>query len=94
MENCFRIGTRTSPLALIQIEEMVRCLRSTIPGFCFEVVGMETWGDRDSKTPISMMEGTDFFTREIDDRSRQDHNKNTSLLLGASCLYYNKRKKN
>jgi hydroxymethylbilane synthase len=32
-----------------------------------EIVGIDTAGDKDKTTPISDMEGTDFFTREIDE---------------------------
>ncbi|MDD5449833.1 MAG: hydroxymethylbilane synthase [Candidatus Omnitrophica bacterium] len=59
----FRAGTRTSPLALKQAEEIITSLRAISE---FEIVGIDTYGDRDKVTPISDMEGTDFFTREID----------------------------
>jgi len=32
-----------------------------------EIIGIDTYGDKDKATPISQIEGTNFFTREIDD---------------------------
>lgn len=69
-----RIGTRTSPLALRQAEEAISSLRlmeprpsAALPDVSFEIVGIDTYGDKDKTTPISEVEGTDFFTREIED---------------------------
>lgn len=57
-----RLGTRKSPLALRQAEE----IRKLYPGLGFELIGYETPGDRDKLTPISGIEGSDFFTRDLD----------------------------
>lgn len=65
-ERIFRIGTRRSPLALKQVEEVVNALRKFYPEFKYEVVGIDTYGDKDKITPISEIEGADFFTREIE----------------------------
>lgn len=46
-----------------QAEEIARAL----PSVRFEIVEIETKGDKDRSTPISACEGTDFFTREIED---------------------------
>ena len=62
-DRILKIGTRTSPLALRQVEEVVSALRFV----SFEIVGIDTRGDIDKTTPISEMEGSDFFTREIED---------------------------
>ena len=67
MAKTYRIGTRTSPLALRQVDEVLEALRKFCPDFKAETVGIETYGDRDKTTPISDIEGTDFFTREIDE---------------------------
>ena len=75
MAKTYRIGTRTSPLALRQVEEILRALRKFYPGFKAEVISIYTYGDRDKITPISEIEGTDFFTKEIDEallKSRVD----------------------
>lgn len=66
MKNIFRVGTRTSPLALAQVREIAQALQAIAPAAELKVVSMDTAGDIDKKTPISEMEGTDFFTREID----------------------------
>lgn len=67
MEKIYRIGTRKSPLALKQVEEILNSLRNVCPLIKTEIVGIDTYGDRDRSTPISDVEGSDFFTREIDD---------------------------
>ena len=65
-DKALRAGTRKSPLALKQVEEVLSKLREFYPESNIEVVGIDTYGDRDKATPISDMEGRDFFTREID----------------------------
>lgn len=63
----FRVGTRASPLALKQVEEILYVLEKTYPSTEIEVVRIDTYGDSDKDTPISEIEGSDFFTREIDE---------------------------
>lgn len=63
----FRIGTRRSPLALRQVIEAVSYLREFYPDLRTKTVCIDTYGDKDKTTPISEIEGTDFFTREIDE---------------------------
>lgn len=65
--NKFRVGTRKSPLALKQTEEILGYLREFYSGFKAGIISIDTYGDKDKTTPISDMEGTDFFTREIDE---------------------------
>lgn len=67
MGRYYKVGTRTSPLALKQVEEVLSNLRKFYPGFKVRIAGIDTYGDKDKVTPISKMEGTDFFTREIDE---------------------------
>ncbi|MBU1998352.1 MAG: hydroxymethylbilane synthase [Candidatus Omnitrophota bacterium] len=67
MAKTYRIGTRTSPLALRQVEEILEVLRKFYPDFKAVVIGIDTYGDKDKDTPISQIEGTDFFTKEIDE---------------------------
>jgi len=57
-----KIGTRPSPLAQIQAEEVMRCF----PDVHFEVFPIATRGDRDKATPLPQEEGSDFFTDEIE----------------------------
>jgi hydroxymethylbilane synthase len=67
MAGAYRVGARKSPLALRQVEEILGHLKE-IAGADIdaEIVGIDTRGDRDAFTPISDIEGTDFFTREIE----------------------------
>src|SRR3990167_8023506 len=67
MERNYKIGTRTSPLALKQLEEVLGGLLKFYPALKADIIGIETYGDKDKNTPISDMEGSDFFTREIDE---------------------------
>ncbi|MCM8775066.1 MAG: uroporphyrinogen-III C-methyltransferase [Candidatus Omnitrophica bacterium] len=67
MARIFNVGTRTSPLALKQVEEIEAYLKWICPGVRLEIVRIDTPCDRDKKTPLSEVEGTDFFTREIDE---------------------------
>jgi hydroxymethylbilane synthase len=62
----FKVGTRSSPLALKQVEEVFEALRRFYPALKLEVKPIKTFGDKDKLTPISKIEGTDFFTRRID----------------------------
>lgn len=58
-----RIGTRPSPLAVKQVVE----INIPLPSAHFEIVKIDTEGDRNKTTPLDRMEGTDFFTRDIED---------------------------
>lgn len=61
-----RIGSRPSPLALRQAREAAVLLQKIYPGAVFKIVRILTAGDKDKLTPLSEVEGGDFFTREID----------------------------
>ena len=56
-----RVGARSSPLSRAQVEEIRREF-----GLEFEVIWVETFGDRDRSTSLRTLEKTDFFTRELD----------------------------
>jgi hydroxymethylbilane synthase len=56
-----KVGARSSPLSRAQVEEVRQEL-----GMDFEVVWVETVGDRDRKTSLRQMQKSDFFTRELD----------------------------
>ncbi|MDD5246042.1 MAG: hydroxymethylbilane synthase [Candidatus Omnitrophica bacterium] len=62
MQGSLRIGTRPSPLALKQVEEIQRIFAS----LHFSAIVIPTPGDRDKLTPLGGLEGSDFFTRDID----------------------------
>ena len=52
MANTYSVGTRTSPLALKQIEEILLALRRFYPDFKAKIIGIDTYGDKDKITPI------------------------------------------
>jgi hydroxymethylbilane synthase len=58
----WKLGTRKSRLAVKQVEEFTKYF----PSEKFEIVYFETAGDIDKTTPISGVEGSDFFTDTID----------------------------
>jgi len=62
MINTYKIGTRPSPLALKQVEE----IQKRLPRIRLETVAIQTRGDRDKVSSLWREEETDFFTREIE----------------------------
>ena len=65
MERPLRIGTRKSPLALAQTEEIAAMLRARFPGLRFEMVPMSTGGDRSKDAPLLSL-GRGTFVKEIE----------------------------
>jgi len=63
MSDKIRVGTRPSPLALKQVDEM----QARLPDVILQKVPIRTQGDKDKLTPLYGVEGTDFFTQEIDE---------------------------
>ena len=65
-----KIGTRGSPLALAQaVETRVRLMRAwDWPDEAFEVVVIQTSGDRIQDRPLRLVGGKGLFTREIEDQ--------------------------
>ncbi len=66
MDKMYKIGSRGSRLALVQVKEIIAKIKSVYPEFKSEIVSFSTYGDKDKRTPICKIEGTDFFTREVD----------------------------
>lgn len=64
-----RIGTRGSPLALAQAEEVRARLMAAhgLPEAAFEIVVIRTTGDRVQDRPLSELGGKGLFTREIEE---------------------------
>jgi hydroxymethylbilane synthase len=64
-----RIGTRGSPLALIQAEEVRRRLAAAhgVAPDDIEIVAISTGGDRVQDKPLSALGGKGMFTREIEE---------------------------
>ena len=65
MERPLRIGSRRSPLALAQTEEIAASLRARFPARRFEVVPMSTGGDRSKDAPLLSL-GRGTFVKEIE----------------------------
>jgi len=61
-----KLGTRRSALARAQSAAVARQLEQLHPGLTVELVGLETRGDRILDTPLSAVEGKEFFTDELD----------------------------
>jgi hydroxymethylbilane synthase len=61
-----KLGTRRSALARAQSAAVARQLEHLHPGLAVELVGIETRGDRILDTPLSSLEGKEFFTDELD----------------------------
>ncbi len=62
MPKIIKTGTRPSPLALKQVEEIQRL----VPEVCLEIVPVETGGDKDKISPLVDQEEGDFFSAEIE----------------------------
>jgi hydroxymethylbilane synthase len=71
-----KLGTRRSALALAQSGWVARAIAKITPGVEVELVGIETRGDRILDTPLSQVQGKEFFVAEIDE----------ALLSGAVDL--------
>jgi len=61
-----RIGIRSSPLALKQADEVITLFKKMHLKVNFDVVKIDTIGDKDKAKSLEKLEGTDFFTREIE----------------------------
>jgi len=73
LERIIRIGTRKSPLALRQVDEVLDLLARQGIYFPYAVVGIDAPGDIDKRTPISEVEGSDFFTKGLDEALLSGH---------------------
>ncbi len=65
MGSILRIGTRKSQLALVQARQVADLLRHTL-GVESELIGLRTTGDRSGDLSFSEMEGSGFFTKELE----------------------------
>lgn len=61
------IGTRKSPLALAQAEEVSRRLCAAHPGLVTDIVTFTTSGDKFTDRPLADIGGKGLFTKEIED---------------------------
>ncbi len=60
------IGTRGSPLALAQSNEVIGLLKAGHPDIAFELVIIRTAGDADRSASLEAIGGTGVFTRKIE----------------------------
>jgi hydroxymethylbilane synthase len=67
MAEHFKIACRGSWLSLAQVEIFKQKVFSVDPSITFETVIIETAGDKNQATPLHLVEGKDFFTKEIQD---------------------------
>ncbi|MBT7165869.1 MAG: uroporphyrinogen-III C-methyltransferase, partial [Victivallales bacterium] len=65
----YKIGTRSSNLALFQARQTVAEFARRFPGLAFEFVPLDSPGDRDRKTDLRQSPA-DFFTRDLDNAVR------------------------
>lgn len=59
------VGTRGSKLALIQTKNVINKIELANPDLNFEIKVIKTKGDIDKETSLEKLEGTNFFTYEI-----------------------------
>ncbi|WP_314061967.1 hydroxymethylbilane synthase [uncultured Vagococcus sp.] len=65
MRKPVRVGTRNSPLAMIQTKMVVEALAKETPDCQFDLVLIGTKGDRDKVTPLSQLGTQGIFTDEL-----------------------------
>jgi hydroxymethylbilane synthase len=66
MREKLRIGTRGSPLAVIQAEAVGGLLAAAFPGLAVDYVIVRTSGDRIQDRPLAEVGGKGLFTKEIE----------------------------
>ena len=73
MTEAVRVGTRGSPLALAQTEEVVGRLRATRPDLRTETVAIRTHGDEGYREDLgTALDGKRAFTKRIEDALLED----------------------
>lgn len=63
----FKVGTRSSPLAVLQTRAVLAQLEACLPGSRWEDVAISSPGDRDQKTDLRQSPA-DFFTQDLDNQ--------------------------
>lgn len=96
-----RVGTRTSRLALKQVELVFNKLKEFYD-IDYEVVGINTLGDIDKKTSISQMGGKGVFVRAIEDALKDGRidiavhslkDMTSEIEEGLEIIYFGERAK-
>ena len=67
MSRKINVGSRGSPLALAQTNEVIRALRQFAPNLSCQVVVIKTRGDKGHESAEATPEGKSIFTKEIED---------------------------
>ena len=65
--NVLRVGTRGSPLALVQTRRVIKRLQEAHPRLHCEVCVVKTAGDRDRKLPLAEMGGRGVFVGALEE---------------------------
>lgn len=65
MKKTYKVGTRRSPLAQWQADQVIAKLQSVYPDKNFEKVFIQTKGDRDQTTALDKMRGQGVFVKAI-----------------------------
>lgn len=63
--NTVRIICRHSRLSLLQAELVKQKIHAASPNVEVSIIGRSSRGDRELSVPLSLLDGTDFFTQEI-----------------------------
>ncbi|MGC4102570.1 hydroxymethylbilane synthase [Ferruginibacter sp.] len=71
MRSTFTIACRGSWLSLAQAEIFKKKVAALFPGVALDIAIIETSGDKEQSKPLHLVEGRDFFTREIQDQLKQ-----------------------
>ncbi len=66
LSTAFKVGTRSSKLALIQTQNALDLLQADFPNSDFQRIDQKSPGDRDLKTDLRQSPA-DFFTRDLDE---------------------------
>lgn len=76
-----RVGTRGSQLALTQTKQVVDELNTMFPEYRFEIVTIQTYGDKDQTSSLSQIGGKGVFIKKIEEKL----GKNVIDLAVHSC---------
>ena len=68
----FKVGTRSSPLALAQTQIAINELLKKNPEFSFKLVTFQTVGDKNLDRPLSEIGGKGLFTQELENALLDD----------------------
>ena len=73
MNHVIRIGSRPSPLAKAQVEEIIGLLHKKGTDVPYTAVILKTQGDKDKTTPLTRQPADNFFTDACKIQSNASH---------------------